>query len=115
MADHRRGARQHAPEGTDPERRDEGGHEALQRVQQHDRNSEPGSERPPDVRRPDIAAADGADVDAAPEPHEPVAEGQRAGEVAGDHEQGFDHGVIWYRPAQSLITAQSRFAKKASM
>jgi hypothetical protein len=57
-----------------------------------------------------------ANVVAAREADDPVAEREAAGEVARDYDgEGLYLGLIWYFDAQSLIVAQSRLSKKASM
>jgi hypothetical protein len=49
-------------------------------------------------------------------PDDPVAEREAAGEIPGeDVGERFYLGLIWYFDAQSLIVAQSRLSKKASM
>jgi hypothetical protein len=57
-----------------------------------------------------------ANVVATSGPDDPVPEREAAGEVAGEDESELDYlGLIWYFEAQSLIVAQSRLSKKASM
>src|SRR5205085_10106480 len=111
--------RQHADQVAHEQRPRERRPEALRHVEEHDRNPVAPPEAAPHVRRPDVPAPERADVDAAPCPHDPVARGNRPGEVAaGDAESGGEcvaYGRIWDLETQSLIVDQSRLSKKASM
>ena len=111
--------------GASDERSDEralelNGHErrneALGDVEHDHRRAEPRPEAAPDVGCADVPAAVLANVLAPQQQHEPVPEGQAAGQVAGENEEEVGYlGSIWYFETQSFTVAQSRLSKNASM
>src|SRR6266404_1002607 len=66
-------------------------HEALQDIEQHDRDAEPAAVGAPDVRGADVPRADLADVLVLDQEHEPVAPRARAQEIAKDNEPKEGH------------------------
>ncbi len=118
MAEHRGAARERARDVARDEGRGERRRETLGDVEHDHRQRVAGTERPPDVRPTDVAAADGANVDAAGRPNDPVSEREAAGEIADeDEDESLDcyFKGTWYFDTQSFTVAQSRLLKKASM